>query len=130
MPLITPTFEITSGIARHNPTAFYAYRSRLIDRTIASGVTTSHLQALQAEIDALRASTVNPQQSVISILEIVAGKLGSLTEVLAHFQHTIDTPGADEQPLIRSAQAQAEALISAVDALRGQILDSLPPETG
>lgn len=124
MPPPTFAFDVTADTARNNPQAYYAYRSDLISSTIENSIGKAGLYQLQDQIDAQRAAVVSPMHNLAAIMELLEGKLSSLTEVLAHWQTLLDLELPQENPDARLPLARIDAMLASVADLRERLGDT------
>lgn len=124
MPPPTFAFDVTADVARNNPQAYYAYRSNLITSTIENSIGKAGLYQLQDQIDAQRATVVSPMHNLAAIMELLEGKLSSLTEVLAHWQTLLDIELPQENTDARLPLARIDAMLASVADLRERLGDT------
>lgn len=124
MPPAIPAFDITADTAKNNPQAYYAYRNDLITSTIENSIGKAGLYQLQDQIDAQRAAVVSPMHNLAAIMELLEGKLSSLTEVLAHWQTLLDLELPQENPDARLPLARIDAMLASVADLRERLGDT------
>lgn len=124
MPPAIPAFDITADTAKNNPQAYYAYRNDLITSTIENSIGKAGLYQLQDQIDAQRAAVVSPMHNLAAIMELLEGKLSSLTEVLAHWQTLLDLELPQENPDARLPLARIDAMLASVVDLRERLGDT------
>lgn len=124
MPPAIPAFDITADTAKNNPQAYYAYRSDLITRTIENSIGKAGLYRLQDQIDTQRAVVVSPMHNLAAIMELLEGKLSSLTEVLAHWQTLLDLELPQENPEARLPLARIDAMLASIADLRERVGDT------
>lgn len=117
MPPPTAPFLLTAEISHHNPEAFYAYRERLIEQTIADCGGTLSLHNLQSQIDQLRSIQLNPQRNVRSLANMLNQKLADLSLLLGDLQSTLDLGLPEESQQVAAANLQIEQLHAALGAL-------------
>jgi len=121
MPTVTPTFDFAARIAKDNPQAFYEYRHEMIDRAITCAAAHESLRDFQKRIDALCTGQASPGQSLGAIMEMLAGHLSSLSELLIHWQTVLDLELAQDDTDVHDALARISAMILAVEDLRQEI---------
>lgn len=124
MPPPTPPFDVTADTAKNNPQVYYAFCSDLITSAIENSLGKAELYQLQDLIDAQRAAVVSPMHNLAVFMELLEGKLSSLTEALAHWQTLLDLEPSQETPDARLPLAKIDAMLASVADLRKRVGDA------
>lgn len=118
--------------ATQSPETFVRWRAETIREALAhSGVGAGTLAPLQAQIDALRLTALNPGSSLATLTGLMDDYLAALVTSLRHWQDEIasthPTPAAAGPRRCRSdagaagALAELSTLVAAIDAVRTKL---------
>lgn len=120
------------GTATQSPEAFVRWRAETIrDAMAQSSVGLGILEPLQAQIDAIRLTALNPKSSLAALTGLLDDYLAALVTSLRHWQDEIasthSTPAAAGPRRCRGdagaagALAELSTLVAAIDAVRAKL---------
>lgn len=124
MPVPLPSFDLAAEAANRNPQAYYAYRSDLINRTIAGSRVKTGLSHLQAEIDQQRATQISPMHNLSGMMEMLDGKLSTLTELLAHWQTVLDLELPEGVPEAQIPLEKINHMLASIIEMRARVAET------